>query len=178
MREGKQTQQGGTDQATAERKVRELLGQFKTAMLVTRTDEGTLRARPMVIVETNDTGEITFITSSASGKVEEIESDDHVAITLQTGTPEQAGPFMSITGTARLDHDRSAIERLYGKMDDAWFEGPRDPQIVLIRVQVETAEYWDQRGTRGHRFAWEAVKAMARRQRPRLDDQQHGVLHH
>lgn len=167
-----------TDQRVAERKVRELLEQFKTAMLVTRTEEGTLRARPMVIAETDQTGRVTFLTSVESGKVDEIETDNHVAITLQTGMPEQAGPFMSITGTAELTRERAEIERLYEKVDDAWFEGPTDPRIALIHVYVTSAEYWDQRGLKGLRYAWEAVKAAARGGRPQVDERQHGVLRH
>lgn len=167
-----------TDQAVAEAKVGELLGQFKTAMLVTRTEAGALRGRPMAIAETSETGVVTFITSAESGKVDEIETDNHVAITMQTGTPEQAGPFMSITGTAQLDRNQAEIERLYGKVDDVWFEGPRDPRIALIHVLVKSAEYWDQRGLKGVRFAWEAVKAVARGGRPEVDDRQHGVLNH
>lgn len=176
---GEKHQQTGaqtTDQDTAEQKVRELLGQFKTAMLVTRTADGALRARPMAIAETRDTGTVTFITSAESGKVEEIESDPHVAITMQQGRPEQAGPFMAITGTAELERDPREIDRLYSLVSDVWFEGPRDPRIVIIRVHVTSAEYWDQRGAKGIRYAWEAVKAVARGGRPSLDDQQHGVL--
>lgn len=167
-----------TDQRIAEEKVRELLGKFKTAMLVTRTAAGELRARPMVIAESAESGMVTFITSVDSGKVDEIQTDSHVAITMQSGTLEQAGPFMSITGWAELDRSPAEIERLYGKVDDVWFEGPRDPRIALIRVRVHSAEYWDQRGLGGVRFAWEAVKAVARGGRPRSDDRQHGVLNH
>jgi hypothetical protein len=101
-----------------------------------------------------------------SGKVDEIESDQHVAITLQQGKLEQSGPFMAITGWAELERNQAEIERLYSRVDDVWFEGPKDPRIVLIRVRVNSAEYWDQRGLKGVRYAWEAVKAAARGGRP------------
>src|SRR5690606_13023115 len=186
---------GGTDQRVAGEKVRELLGQFDTAMLVTRTAAGELRARPMMIAEavqghfdeggpgdggTGDGGTlVTFITSTESGKVDEIRTDSHVAITMQGGTSQRSS-FMSITGWAELDRTPEEIDRLYSKVDDVWFEGPRDPRIALIRVRVHTAEYWDQR--EGIRFAWETMKAVAQGKSKDLSDErsdrQHGVLQH
>ncbi len=183
-------EEAGTDQRVAEEKVRELLGEFDTAMLVTRTAAGELRARPMVIAEAVqgqlDEGEgeggnggggtlVTFITATDSGKVDEIRTDSHVAITMQGATSER-GSFMSITGWAELDRTPDEIDRLYAKVDDVWFEGPRDPRIALIRVRVHTAEYWDRR--EGIRFAWQAVKAVARGQSRGTSDRQHGVLQH
>jgi len=87
---------------------------------------------------------------------------------------------MSITGWAELDRTPEEIDRLYSKVDDVWFEGPRDPRIALIRVRVHTAEYWDQR--EGIRFAWETMKAVAQGKSKDLSDErsdrQHGVLQH
>ena len=51
-----------------------LLDLFDTAMLVTHTAEGGMRARPLSIAESQDDGAMYFSTAVDSPKVEELEA--------------------------------------------------------------------------------------------------------
>lgn len=45
---------------------------------------------------------------------------------------------------SRIIRDQLKSQELWNPFVEAWFpEGPQDPNIVLIRVQADTAEYWD-----------------------------------
>src|SRR5215208_5457450 len=51
---------------------------------------------------------------------------------------------MSISGKAQLVRDRKKIEELWKPEFKMWFpEGKDDPEIALLRISLEKAEYWD-----------------------------------
>jgi general stress protein 26 len=147
-----------------ESKVRlwELIGKFATAMLVTRTEGGRIRARPLSLASAHDGGKLYFATSLDSPKVEEIESDAEVLVTLQDSVR-----YVSISGTARLSRDGGLVERLWSEGWRIWFpEGQGDPALAIVEVTPREAEYWDQSGARGIKYALEMVKAYATRTTP------------
>jgi hypothetical protein len=50
---------------------------------------------------------------------------------------------------AEIIHDRDRIAVLWNNNAALWFpKGPDDPDICIIRVTVETAEYWDRPSAR------------------------------
>src|SRR3954462_15211660 len=52
--------------------------------------------------------------------------------------------FVSVNGRAQLIRDRAKIEQLWNPIYKAWFpNGLDDPELALIKVNVEGAEYWD-----------------------------------
>ena len=52
--------------------------------------------------------------------------------------------YVSITGKAQLVRDRNKIDELWRPEFKMWFpEGKEDPDIALLRVNLEKAEYWD-----------------------------------
>ena len=52
--------------------------------------------------------------------------------------------WVSISGTATVSEDRQLKERLFNPMVKAWFPGGLDdPNLELIEVHIEHAEYWD-----------------------------------
>jgi general stress protein 26 len=87
-------------------KLKELLEAFGVAMLGTRTAEGQLRARPMALAEVQPDGTLWFLTDRHSGKVEELEQDGHVVVTMQSRTQ-----FVSLSGTASPVDDRERVAR-------------------------------------------------------------------
>ena len=50
-------------------KLRALLEEFRTGMLITRTLEGTLHARPMAVAKLEENDDLFFATNIESGKV-------------------------------------------------------------------------------------------------------------
>ena len=58
-----------------------------------------------------------------------------------------AGTILTVTGRADLTHDRAKIGELWSAEAQAWWpKGPDDPDVRLLRVIPESAEYWDARG--------------------------------
>lgn len=144
----------------------EVLGHFDTGMLCTRNPDGTLHARPMSIAEVRENGDVWFVTGVGSGKIEEVLKDSSVLVTCQSKTR-----FLSLSGVAELVGDETKVEQLWREAWRAWFpEGKDDPKLVLLHVHATAAEYWDESGTRGARYAYEAAKAMFKGKRIRMGD--------
>lgn len=142
-------------------KIFELIGEFDTAMLVTAHPGWGLRARPMAIADTDDQGGLWFVTSSETPKVEEVEHQPMVNLTMQSQLV-----YVTITGVARIHKDPEKIRSLWKESWRVWFpEGPDQQDLVLLRVQPTGGEFWDNRGPRGLRYLWEATKAYAKGER-------------
>ena len=86
-------------------------------------------------------GSVRFFTSYDSAKVHEIERDQHVNLAYANPSDEV---YVSVSGVARTVRDRAKINELWSPIHKAWFpNGPDDPNIALLRVDVDKAEYWD-----------------------------------
>jgi general stress protein 26 len=143
-------------------KLQDLLKEFDVAMLATRTAEGQLRARPMALAEVEPEGTLWFLTDRRSAKVEELERDDHVLVTMQS-----KARFVSLSGTASPVEDRAKVARLWKVEWQVWFPGGKDdPNLVLLRVDGKLGEYWDSSGTSGLTYLIEAGKALLTGTRP------------
>ena len=138
-----------SDSAKAEQKFFELLGQFDNAVLVTHDQQsGSLHGRPMHIAETNEDGSIWFITQADSPKISELQKDTHLLAVAQKDRQ-----WLSISGRAELHRDRARIHKVWKETYRAWFDGKDDPNILLIRLNPTEAEYWDNSGISGLKFA-------------------------
>lgn len=117
-----------------------LIGDVKVAMMTT-VDEGQLRSRPMATLRTPFDGSLWFFTSMSSHKAVEVRKESKVNMTY--ANPDKH-IYVSVNGTAVLVHDRAKAEQLWNPLMKAWFpKGLDDPDLALLRVQVEQAEYWD-----------------------------------
>lgn len=57
------------------------------------------------------------------------------------------GSWVSIAGDAEIVRDAAKTRELWGPGVDAWFpEGPDAPNLVLVKVRTDSAEYWDTPG--------------------------------
>ncbi len=147
-------------------KLRGLLEEFGVAMLVTRTAEGQLRARPMALAEVQPDGTLWLATDRHAAKVDELAHDSHVAVTMQSETK-----FVSLSGTASLVEDQGRAARLWRADWKSWFPGGKeDPNLVLLRVDCGVGEYWGGSGAGGLRYVIEAGKAILTGSRPNVAD--------
>jgi general stress protein 26 len=114
-------------------------GQFNTAMLITRGADGAFRGRPMAIVGSDSAGDLWFVSSLDSGKVDEIVLDDRVTVSMQRGD----STFLSVSGRARVSRERRLVEALWNNDRSGWLrQGRPGPREVAIQVIVEEVEYW------------------------------------
>lgn len=135
------------------------LKEFNTAMLVTVSLENQLRARPMAIQDPSEVtdADLWFVTADDTGKIDEINHEHQVCVCAYR-TTDQA--YISISARVRLDKNREEIKRLYKPDWKAWYGGGEDdPSLVLLKLTVEHAEYWEPKGGRP-RVLFEMVKAV------------------
>ena len=123
-------------------------------MLTTVDEEGDLHSRPMSANgDIDPNGNLWFFTNVSSHKVSEIEKLPKVNVSF--ADPENQH-YVSITGKAQLVRDRNKIEELWKPEFKMWFpEGKDDPEIALLRIGLEKAEYWDSpSSTIGYAFSF------------------------
>lgn len=122
-------------------KIRDLIKGISFAMLTTVDEDGSLRSRPMQTQETEFDGELWFFTGASTPKVGEVQRDQRV--NLSYADPDD-NRYVSLSGTAALVLDRAKMKELWKPVLKAWFPGGlEDPELALLRVKVEKAEYWD-----------------------------------
>lgn len=138
-----------------DKKLNEMLDEFSSAMLVTRTTDGELRSRPMALAEVENDGTIWLLTERSSPKIHEIETNSEVNVSLQSSTK-----FVSVSGNAMPIDDRMKIEQLWKEPWKVWFPGGKqDPNLTLLRIRGRRGEYWDNSGMSGIKYLIEAGKA-------------------
>ncbi|WP_414048998.1 pyridoxamine 5'-phosphate oxidase family protein [Macrococcus animalis] len=114
----------------------ELIEKNDIAMLTTIQDDK-LVSRPMSYQEVDDNGDIWFITTRDTEKAQEILSDERVNVAFA-----QKG-FVSISGNAELVNDDSKKKEYWNKAIEMFLNTDYDdPNITLIKVNAESAEYW------------------------------------
>ena len=119
-----------------------LMEKIGFAMLVTR-DGDRLRARPMSAYVRPGENSIYFLTDARRHKDEEIAR--HPAVNLSFADT-SAQKYVSLTGTAAISNDRSRIRDLFSTPAKAWWDSADDPNIRLLKITPDDAEFWDSPG--------------------------------
>lgn len=97
-------------------------------------------ARPMAAMPRQDEHAIYFLTDAGAEKDGQIEQFPIVTLAF---ADQSKNDYVSLTGTATLSNDRAKIEELWSPVMKAWWEGPKDHSIRLIKVVPEDAQAWD-----------------------------------
>ncbi|HSN88084.1 MAG TPA: pyridoxamine 5'-phosphate oxidase family protein [Thermoanaerobaculia bacterium] len=122
-------------------KLRELIKGIRIAMLTTVDQDGSLRSRPMATQQTELDGDLWFFTSHSSAKVGEVGREHQVNVSYSDPDDQR---YVSVSGTASVLRDRAKAEELWNPALKAWFpKGLDDPDLALLKVEVQKAEYWD-----------------------------------
>ena len=141
---------------TAQQKLIDLIQHFDNAMLVTKTDDGSLDARPMAIADATEGGALWFVSDRTSGKINDLAHDRHVAVTMQNSCR-----FVALSGECRIVDDQAIVEALWKDSWQVWSpQGKTDPSIVLLNVEPARGEYWDNSGVAGIKYLINAGKAV------------------
>jgi Pyridoxamine 5'-phosphate oxidase like len=89
-----------------------------------------------------------FVTDLRSGKEHEIDGEHDVCLIFID--PDEK-TYLSITARAEVCRDPGKAAEIWKSTDSAWWSGPHDPNVCVLRVTPLTAELWDgpcQRGAR------------------------------
>jgi general stress protein 26 len=121
-------------------KLNELMQGMRNAMLTTLDQMGEMRSRPMVNLDRKFDGTLWFFTRP-SPKANEIEFDQRVNVTF---SDPRAQTYVSLTGVGSVVEDKGIARQLWSPLLKPWFPGgPDDPELVLLKINVTAAEYWD-----------------------------------
>ena len=146
-----------------------VIEKFSTAMLITRTQESQIRARPMSIAEVRDNADVWFVTCNDDGKAEEVRADPNVCVAMTDGSR-----HISLSGKAELDDDRERLREMWNPKMQVFFpDGPEADNVVLIKVKADRGEYWDVAGTNAARYLTRGAIAYFAGDRPKMDESMH-----
>ena len=138
----RQAPEGDLDAEAKIEKLRSLIEGIEVAMLTVVEEDGSPRSMPMYTQpKAKFDGTLWFMTSRSSRKVHEIEDDQHVGLCY---VDQKGQRYVSLNGRASVLRDQAKIDELWTPLHLAfWPAGREDPDIVLLKVEVDRAEYWD-----------------------------------
>jgi general stress protein 26 len=124
-----------------------------------------IHSRPMGAYVRRDNNTICFLTDARRHKDDEIRR--FPTVTLAFADP-NGQKYVSLIGRAEVSNDRAKIKDLWSTPAKAWWDSPDDPDIRVLEVSPQSAEYWDSPGTVVS-YASMAMAAMSG-SRPNLGD--------
>lgn len=123
----------------------ELIKDVEVAMFTTTGVDGRLYSRPLTTQQVTFDGDLWFVITADSPKVAEIALDPRVNVAYASPSK---NTYVSVAGRARVVDDRAKIEELWSPAMKLFFPGGKDdPNLRLIQVRADSAEYWDGPGT-------------------------------
>jgi len=125
----------------AVKKIKELSENARICMFCTELDKLPINSRPMSLQETDDEGNLWFISGDTSNKNFEIRDDKRVQLFFMNNSDYQ---YLSVYGDATIYKDKSTSEDKWSPLAKAWFEeGKDDPNVSIIRVEPKETYYWN-----------------------------------
>jgi general stress protein 26 len=125
-------------------KLGELIDGIEVAMLTTHASDGSMVSRPLQTLEFDHSGELVFFTAADSHKVDELRANPDVNIAYANPGKQS---YVSVRGVASFDRDRATIDALWSPVQKIFFpQGKDDPNLVVLRVRVRDAAYWESAG--------------------------------
>lgn len=91
----------------------------------------------------HDEMNIYLATDRKTHKVEELQHNPNISLLLgyEAGTPPQV---VELEGTASITKDDNLRRKLWNKELSKWFEGPEDPNYVILDIQPSEIRYYEQ----------------------------------
>jgi general stress protein 26 len=122
--------------------LRALLDGMQIGFLTTLGAEGYFHSRPMQLQRHDADGTLWFATSLDSHKCEDLRANPRCCAAFL-----RRSKYVSVSGTAELVKDERLIRSMWRAAWRGWFpEGPKEPDLVLLKVVPEYVEYVDPPG--------------------------------
>ncbi len=110
-------------------------------MFTTMDASNVLTSRPLANQQIDVEGNMWFFTSDEAPFTHDLAQ--HPGVSISFARPEQC-LYLSISGQAALVKDMRKARELWNPLVQAWFPGGLDdPHLALIRLKIQSAEYWD-----------------------------------
>jgi general stress protein 26 len=126
-------------------KLATLIDGIDIAMLTTRTPDGRMHSRPLRAQELDgDAAPLWSITDRDSNKADEVQAQPQVNGAYASPS---ANTYASIAGRAQVVFDKARLHALWTPAMSIFYpQGKDDPALCLLRVDIDSAEYWDSPG--------------------------------
>lgn len=123
------------------RKLNELIQGIPTAILTTVSPDTWLHSRPMAAQPVDEFGAFWFLTASNTEKVEAVRTIQRVNLAF---CDHASNRYVSVSGFCELVRNGAKAKVLWKPEYKAWLPtGLDDPDLVLMKIIVQQAEYWD-----------------------------------
>jgi len=123
-----------------EERIWKVLSSKQTAALATVTAAGAPWVR-YVSVESDPDFTLRFCTSRASHKVRHIEGNPEVHLTCGNLQPPDDSAYLQVAGRAEIRGDAATKLKYWQEGWKAYFQGPEDPDYVMVFVRPYRIEY-------------------------------------
>jgi|SRR5690554_6163459 len=131
-------------QTEAKKKFREMVDEIKIAMFATNLSQKPIDVAPMYTKRVDESGNLWFLSSKDTDHSHNILQDSNCQLFYGNGSSD----FLSVYGRAELLNDRDAINSLYEKTDNSYYNGSDDPTLRAIKFTPEQAAYWTVEGNK------------------------------
>ncbi|MDO5511780.1 pyridoxamine 5'-phosphate oxidase family protein [Corynebacterium sp.] len=132
-----------SDTPTREDIVKEMRDE-RFVMLTSVSDSGRLHSHPMTPLEVTDNADAYFFVKLDTGHADNLRHDQNVNLAFTDNST-----WLSVSGTVAFlegEERTRKVDELWSDASEAYFSGPSDPQLGVIRVSTETAQMWNQQG--------------------------------
>jgi general stress protein 26 len=128
-------------------KLKELVTAIEICLFSTHISKNNgATCRPMSAQEVDEEGNIWFFSGKDSNKNREIKEDNLVQLFF---SHPGKNSYLIVNGVAEISTDPQKIEDLWSFAAKIWFkEGKADPNLTLLKVNPQSAYYWDMDGSK------------------------------
>ncbi|MFZ6656421.1 pyridoxamine 5'-phosphate oxidase family protein [Undibacterium sp. TJN19] len=153
-------------------KIRDMIKDVKFGMLTTVDENRQLSSRPLTSQQVDASGNIWFFISDEATFLNAVRQNPEVNASFSNVDDSL---YVSISGRAQVLRNRQKAEELWNVMAKPWFpSGVDDPHLMLLKVQIHAAEYWDSGSSKMMQLFAMAKAAVTGEQPKNIGE--HGVL--
>src|SRR5687768_16815884 len=114
------------------RSLHRVLEGHRFAMVTTSSPQG-LRDRPLTMLDLED-ADLRFLVSKDTEWVQEL-AEPMASVQVSFADPGE-NSFVALQGHATLRDDRDLVRRLWNPAAEAFFDGPDDPDAVVLECRI------------------------------------------
>ncbi|EMR07757.1 General stress protein 26 [Bhargavaea cecembensis DSE10] len=94
----------------------------------------------------NDGFTLYTATSKQTDKVDELEANPHTHILIGYEGEGFGDDYLEIMGTAEVTDDEGLIDKVWNEALEGYFDGPDDPNLVILKVQPDAMRVMNKKG--------------------------------
>lgn len=85
-------------------------------------------------------------TSKKTEKVDELESNPNTHILIGYHDDGYGDAYLEVAGTVTISDDKQLKEKIWNDHMKPWFEGPDDPDLVILKVSPDSIRLMNKKG--------------------------------